>query len=84
MTRIGRKAAYIFHLMVTIFCGYYWLIFLWLGTKTPEFVPANISYTHYRTLEYVDPVPFLPNVTKVSTCKKCFNPKSQKTNNYLH
>ena len=27
--------------------------------KSVKFVLANISYMHYRTLEFVDPVPFL-------------------------
>ena len=34
------------------------LIFLWIGPKTQSFVPTNISYWHYRTLQFVDPVPF--------------------------
>jgi hypothetical protein len=32
--------------------------FLRIGPKMQNFVPANISYLHYRTLEFVDPVPF--------------------------
>jgi hypothetical protein len=30
-----------------------------------NFVPANTSYIHYRTLEYVDPVPFQSQNIKV-------------------
>jgi hypothetical protein len=47
--------------------------------KTQNFIPFNISYVHYRTLEYVDRVTlyhFHIQITKVSTCKTCFKPKS--------
>ena len=44
------------YLKVTIFLR---LIFLRIGPKTQNFVLANISYTHRRTLEFVDPLPHL-------------------------
>ena len=43
-----------------------------------NFVPANISYMHYRTLECVDPVPLSRTNHKFSTHKTRFKSKSQK------
>ena len=56
---------HIYHLRVTIFCGYQCLIFLRIGPKMQNFVPTNISYMHYRALEFVDPVPFCIQIAKI-------------------
>ncbi len=62
---------------MTIFCGYYCLIFLRIGPKAQNFVPANICYIHTRTLECVDPEPFPHTNRKISTRKTRSKPESQ-------
>ena len=55
------------------------LIFLWIGLKTQNFVPTNISYVHYGALEFVDPI---------RARKLYFKPNRRKmhipANNYCH
>jgi hypothetical protein len=63
----------VIYLKVTIFAG---IDIFTDWSKNENFVPTNISYIHYRILEYVDPVPF-PS-TKFSTRKTRFKPKLQK------
>jgi hypothetical protein len=65
------------YLKVTIFADN---SFVDWSKNAKQFVPANISYMymHYRSLEYVNPVPFLPQIAKFSTRETHFKPKSQK------
>ena len=62
---VDLEQGFIDYLKVTIFCGYYCLIFLRFCLKTQNLVLANISYVQYRTLEIVDSVPFLRTNRKI-------------------
>ena len=57
------------YLRVTIFCGYKRLIFLQVGLKMQNFVPANVSYMHYRALEFIDLYHFGIQIAKFNTHK---------------
>ena len=60
---------------MTIFAG---INVGWIGPKTQNFVPANISYTHIEHWNVSTLYHYHVQIAKFSTRKTSFKPKSQK------